>query len=208
MDQLSFRLFGDFTSGKEKTREENLYTIIDLVQRVAGAEGTALYKPNQYLWKYTSEFYDTPLSGGQFLYETDTVPFLQIVLSGNVPMFGLPLNTGSYSRERILRHIEYGVAPSFVVTNSDSFDLYKTAQEDYFSTNFDDWEGFIHEAYNMISEALEPVFGMSINEHVALEDGFIRVTYENGVKIYINYTGSIKSDGNIQVEANNYLIIQ
>lgn len=208
VDQLSYRLFGDFTSGKEKTREENLETIIDLVKKVAYEESIPLYKPNQYLWKYTSEFYDTPLSGGQFLYETDTVPFLQIVLSGNVPMFGLPLNTGSYSRERILRHIEYGVAPSFVVTNSDSFDLYKTAQEDYFSTNFDDWEGFIHEAYNMISEALEPVFGMSINEHVALEDGFIRVTYENGVKIYINYTGSIKSDGNIQVEANNYLIIQ
>lgn len=208
VDQLSYRLFGDFTSGKEKTREENLDTIIDLVNMVAGEESTPLYKPNQYMWKYTSEFYDTPLCGGQFLYETDTVPFLQIVLSGSIPMFGQPLNTGSYSRERILRHIEYGVAPSFVVTGCDSFDLYKTGQEDYFSTNFSDWEGYIQESYDVISEALQLVLGQAINEHVALEDGFIRVTYENGVKIYINYTDTLKSDGSIEVEANNYRIVQ
>jgi len=140
--------------------------------------------------------------------KNNLIGIVHLFTVGYIPMFGPPLNTGTYSRERILRHIEYGVAPSFVVTDSDSFDLYKTGQEDYFSTNFDDWEGFIYEAYDMISEALQPVLGMAINEHIALEDGFIRVTYENGVKIYINYTDSLKADGSIQVEANNYCIIQ
>lgn len=208
VDELSNRLFGDFTSGKEKTRGENLDYVIDLASKIAGEEAIPFYMPNQYLWKYTSEFYNAPLSGGQFLYETDTVPFLQIVVSGSIPMFGTPLNTGTYSTERLLRHIEYGVAPSFVVTACDSFDLYKTAQEDYFSTNFNDWEGYIYEAYDMISKALQPVQGQAIKEHVALEDGFIRVTYENGVKIYVNYTGTVKSDGSIEVEANGYRIIQ
>ncbi|TAH75060.1 MAG: hypothetical protein EWM47_00705 [Anaerolineaceae bacterium] len=200
LDELPYRLYGDFTSGKERTRAENLTSIIDLVSNLADNQKLPLYQPNMYLWNYTSEYYNTPLSSGQFLYETDTIPFLQIVLSGSMQMYGSSLNTGSYSKERLLRHIEYGVAPSFTVTHSDSLDLYKTTQEDYISTNYDDWEGYITEAYSAISSALTKVYGQTIIEHTALEDGFIRVTYDNGVKVYVNYTSTEQVDGEIRVQ--------
>lgn len=208
VDELSYRLFGDFTSKRESTRGENLEYTMKLIEKTAGNKAIPMYTPNQYLWKYTSEFYNVPLSGGQFLYETDTVPFIQIVLSGSIPMFGLPLNTGTYSTERLLRHIEYGVAPSFIVNACDSIALYKTAQEDYFSTNFDDWEEFLHEAYDFISKALQPVQGQAIIEHKAIEDGFICVTYENGTKVYVNYTDVQKSDGNVTVNPNWYSVVE
>lgn len=208
LDQLSYRLFGDFTSGREKTRAMNLEHILNLVDQITTTMGAnqPMYRPNQYLWKDTSEFYDVPLSGAQYLYETDTVPFLQIVLNKNMQLFSSPLNTGTYSRERILRLIEYGVAPSFVVTASDSIDLYKTAQEDYFSTNFDDWESFIHDAYNTVSDALAPVTGQYIMKHEVLEEGFIRITYENNAEVYVNYTGTEKSHGDVKVEPRWYYV--
>lgn len=200
LDELSYRLYGDFTSGKEKTRDENLTAIINLVEGLADSQRIPLYQPNEYLWSYVSEFYNTPLASGQFLYETDTVPFLQIVVSGSMQMYGPPLNTGSYSRERLLRHIEYGVAPSFTLTYCPSLDLYKTTEEDYISTNYEDWEGYIEETYNIISSALDKVYGHSITEHTALKDGFIRVTYDNGAKVYVNYTSTEQADGEITVQ--------
>ena len=57
-----------------------------------------MYQPNGYLWKYTSEMYDLPLTGGQLLYESDTVPFLQIVLNGSADLFSAPVNTADVLR--------------------------------------------------------------------------------------------------------------
>ena len=118
------------------------------------------------------------------------------------------MNTGTYSVERLLRHIEYGIAPSFVVTGCDSVDLYKTAQEDYITTNYNDWKGSIREAHTMITDALRLVKGQTIMEHLALEDGLIRVTYENGVRIYVNYTEEAKMDNNITVEPGWYKVVK
>lgn len=207
LDELTYRLYGDFTSGKEKTRTENLSTIIELVSSFSGNQRLPLYQPNLYLWSYASEFYNIPLSSGQFLYETDTVPFLQIVLSGSMPMYGASLNTGSYSQERLLRHIEYGVAPSFTLTHCNSLDLYKTTQEDHISTNYKDWEGYIEEAYSVISNALYRVYGHSIIEHTAIRDGFIRVTYDNGAKIYVNYTPTEQTDGGTIVQPGWFEVV-
>ena len=122
-------------------------------------------------------------------------------------LFGTPLNTGTYSSERLLRMVEYGISPSFTVTECPSEDLYKTTQEDYFSTNFDDWESFIREAYATVEEALQPVRGQAMVSHRALSDGFIQVTYENGVKVYVNYTGESMTDGGVTVEPFGYRVV-
>ena len=207
VDQLPYRLYGDYTRGKEKTRAENLPQFISLIEELAGDRSIPLYQPNEYLWKYTSEFYNVPMVSSQYLFETDTVPFLQIVLSGHMELFGTPLNTGTYSSERLLRMIEYGIAPSFTVTECPSEDLYKTTQEDFFSTNFDDWEGFITESYNTVQEALQPVRGRAMVSHRALSDGFILTVYDNGAKVYVNYTADAKTDGGVTVEPYGYRVV-
>ena len=78
-----------------------------------------MYKPNQYFWAQTDQFLSAPAVSSQLLYESDTVPFLQIVLSGCVEVFAEPLNMTSYSREKLLRLVEYGMAPSFAVVACD-----------------------------------------------------------------------------------------
>lgn len=207
VNQLSFRLYGDYTRNQEKTRAENLPQFISLVEKLAGGQSIPLYQPNQYLWKYTSEFYNVPLTSSQYLFETDTVPFLQIVLSGHMELFGAPLNTGTYSSERLLRMIEYGISPSFTVTDCPSEDLYKTTQEDFFSTNFDDWEGFITESYSTVQDALQPVRGQAMVSHRALSAGFILTVYDNGTKVYVNYTNETKTDGGVTVEPYGYQVV-
>ena len=207
VNQLSFRLYGDYTRNQEKTRAENLPQFISLVEKLAGGQSIPLYQPNQYLWKYTSEFYNVPLTSSQYLFETDTVPFLQIVLSGHMELFGAPLNTGTYSSERLLRMIEYGISPSFTVTDCPSEDLYKTTQEDFFSTNFDDWEGFITESYSTVQDALQPVRGQAMVSHRALSAGFILTVYDNGTKVYVNYTNETKTDGGVTVEPYGYRVV-
>ena len=130
LDGISFQLYGDFTSGHEMQRDAVLEQTLTLVEELDQGK-IPMYQPNGYLWKYTSEMYDLPLTGGQLLYESDTVPFLQIVLNGSADLFSAPVNTRGCSTDRLLRMVEYGVYPSFVVTSAESTELYGTAQEPY-----------------------------------------------------------------------------
>ena len=213
VDQLSCLLYGDFTSGKEATRSQNLSKLIGMAERIAHAGSAStgripLYQPNRYLWQYVSEYYDAPLTNSQLLYESDTVPFLQIVLSGSVELFGTTMNTTSFSTERLLRHIEYGVYPSFIVSACDSIDLYRTAQEDFFSANFSDWAENITAAYRTIDSPLASLHGRRIVEHKALAEGLIRVTYDNGTRVYVNYMDKLMTDGDVMVGAWSYAIVE
>lgn len=129
-----------------------------------------------------------PLVASQYLFEDDTVPFLPIVLKGILPMYCQTLNTTSFSQDRLLRLIEYGVNPSFILTACESELLANTPLEEYFSTCYDDWLAYIADTYQTLSEALSSVQGCTITAHTAIETGRIRVSYSNGISLYINYT--------------------
>lgn len=198
--QASNKLYSDFTSGKEMTRGESMDRVISMAEELSDGERIAMYQPNQYLWQYADKMFDLPVSNSQILYESDCVPFLQIVLSGCVELYGGTINTSSYSTERLLRQIEYGMAPAFIVTGCESIELFNTAQERYFSTSFMDWQPQIEQAYRMVSEGLGAVWGHSIVSHQCLQNGLIRVEYDNGVCIYLNYTDEPLTADGISVE--------
>ena len=206
--QASNKLYSDFTSGKEVTRAESLARLTALTQSLADGGRIAMYRPNQYLWQYADRFLDLPVSNSQILYESDCVPFLQIVLSGCAELYGGAINTSSYSSERLLRQIEYGMAPSFVVTGCESSELYNTAQESYFSTGFADWRAQIVESYRTVAEGLSDVWGHAIVAHRALQNGLIRVEYDNNVCILLNYTDAALSAEGVRVQAGGFAVIR
>lgn len=208
VDKMSNTLYGDFTSGKEIDRAASLQEVHGLVQNLAQTHSLALYQPNQYLWQYTEKMFNLPSTNSQLLYESDSVPFLQIVLSGCQELFSSTINTSSYSKERLLRQIEYGMAPSFTVTGCPSIDLYGTAQEMYFSTNYNDWQTQITETYHFINDALAQTWGHAIISHRCIETGLVCVTYDNGIRIYINYTDQAKQADGIKIEPCDFSLVR
>jgi hypothetical protein len=178
----------------------------------SGGEGhvssLAMYVPNQLVWPYVDSFLDFPLVSGQYLYETDTVPFLPIILKGSMTLYSPPLNTGFFGRDRLLRMVEYGVNPSFVVTAAESIALAGTASGDFHSTCFNDWRDYILEAYRYVQTALDAVAGLRIIAHTAVDLGRVQVTYENGVIILINYTADPWESEHGLVLPHDYLVIE
>lgn len=205
--EMSNKLYADYTTGKEITRDESLVQVLDLVSVISSDGRIPMYQPNQYLWKFADTMYNMPATNSQIMYESDSVPFLQIVLSGCVEMFGNSINTSSYSTERLLRQIEYGMAPTFTVTGCESIELYNTNQESYFSSCYYDWESRIVEAYNVVSDALDGVWGHSIVSHNCLATGIVCVEYDNGIQIYLNYTDKAATVNGITVESGWFTVV-
>lgn len=191
LDQLGNHFYGDYTTGQQTTRMHTQANFLNLISELSSHLETALYSPVLPAWCQAIAFYDMPLVGGQYLYEDDTVPFLPILLKGSLPMYVSPLNVGNYTQERLLRMIEYGVNPGFIVTQAPSEFLAYTPLEDYFSTNFNDWRGDIASTWQYLSKVLQMLSGAHIIHHDVPKPGLVRVEYDNGLIVLINYTDDL-----------------
>lgn len=168
---------------------------IDLYQKaMEKAKGDLklnLESPNLYLWKYTDRYLKSPVGTSQYVFQTDAVPFLQMVLRGTMEVYGPYSNFSFYTQADILRMIDYNISPSFILTKKPSYHLSSTSSAELYSTEFDQYEELIQEVYNQVNEALSQVIGYSWTDRVVLEDGVILNTYEKGSEtkfIIINYT--------------------
>ena len=170
-----------------------------------GAE-LSMSAPNHYMWKNVTDYFDIPMMNSQYLFESDSVPFLQILLKGYINYYAPYANQGFYTNACTLKSIEYGAYPSFLVMNADNGSLNKTPMVDYFSLNFEDWKGTIEEVYNKVNAALKEVEGAKISEHKVLKEGVVRVTYDNGVKIYINYTSDVVKVDGVKIAKQSYAV--
>ncbi len=170
-------------------------------------ERLALYNPNQYLWKYASDIFNAPMMNSQYLFENDTVPFLQIVLKGSVNYFGPYTNLSFYTRPDMLKLVEYGAYPSFLVTGKNNSDLKFTTLSEVYSTYFEDWQQNIQEAYNYVSGGLSKVEGRRIADRTVLRQGVVKVDYEGRTSILVNYSGIEYNFDGTTVPAQDYVVL-
>lgn len=185
--KYGYELYSDYRQDGNTTRSKvrSLYT--KAATTASKDTQLSMNTPNMYMWKNCADYFDIPMMNSQFLYESDSVPFLQILLKGHINYYAPYANQGFYTTSCILKTIEYGAYPSFIVMNADNDTLEKTPMVDYFSLNFEDWKGTINEVYTKVNNALKQVEGATISQHAAVADGVVRVTYSNGARIYVNY---------------------
>lgn len=150
-----------------------------------------LVNPNQYLWQYTDRYLQSPVGTSQYVYETDTVPFLQMVLNGTMEVYAPYSNFSFYSQKDMLKMIDYNISPSFVLTQEPSYLLAATTSADFYSTEFNQYEEIVKNIYKTVNEPLSQVIGYKWVNRTVLEDGVIANEYEKDGQaktIIINYT--------------------
>lgn len=186
-DEIGYLLYSEMMLDEETDRTGVLACIKKQLEELAGEDGMTLYGPNQYLLGLTATYRDVPMSASRYSFETDSVPFLQMVLSGDMMLYAPYANQSFYTEMDVLKCIEYNAYPSFLLTGSDSKELSGTPSEEYFSTCFDDWKTTAVSIYQQIHQVLQHVHGQPMIGHQVLREGVVRVDYTGG-SVYINYT--------------------
>ncbi len=150
-----------------------------------------LENPNSYLWKYTDRYLQAPVGSSQFIFETDTVPFLQMVLHGTMEMYAPYANFSFYTQDCILRMIDYNIFPSFILSKEPSYKLGDTFSANYYSTEYTLYEELIGTVYGQINDVLSQVQGFEWTDRTVPEDGVVINSYRRGEEtreVVINYT--------------------
>lgn len=202
-ESLGKLLYSDYTRNRLSTRTETRNTFVNAVSK---SEKCYFDSANLYLYPYAEAFVNIPMCNSQYMYETDSVPFLQLLLKGRIDYYAPYSNQGFYSDSAVLKMIEYGSYPSFITMYADNFELFDTPLENYYSLNFDDWKERIVNIYESVNSALSAVEGSTMLSHNVIAPGVAEVKYSNGVSIYVNYNDYDYSDNGLFVKSDSYLI--
>ncbi len=168
----------------------------------------SVYTPNAYLFSLTDAIYDMPTSSSNYYIFTDTVPFLQILLKGYIPMYGTGFNFHANAEADLLKCMEYGIYPSYYLTREENIELLNTDSSWLYTSEYVLWKDSITSEYARLNEALSKVEGATITDRVVLATDVVRMDYSNGVSLVINHGDVAYSEGEINVEANSYLLIE
>ena len=179
--------------GVVTTLQEAIAMYQQTLEEIGQEKKLNLVKPNQYLWKYTDRYLQMNVGNSQYIYETDAVPFLQMVLCGTMEMYAPYANFSFYTQDCILRMIDYNVCPSFILSKDPSWNLADTYSANLYSTEFALYEDKIADIYSQVNGILSQVQGYDWVAREVPENGVVVNTYTNGSQtrcVVINYTES------------------
>lgn len=189
------------------SREEAKEMIINGFSDLDETKLVNAYEPNMYLWKYIDRYIHTPVYPTQYLVETDTVPFLQLVLNNTMELYAPYSNFSFYTDSDVLRMIDYNVYPSFVLTDKPAYLLTDTNSRNFYSTEYELYEDLIVDIYSSVNGALGSVIGSNWVNRTVVENGVIVNEYENGIEIVINYTDEVVEYNGTLVNPISYIVI-
>lgn len=207
VENMGHLLYSTYNEGEEFNRQTAIDQIRRGVRKLTKNNVTVqMQAPNSYLWSYIQGMTDIPMTSSGFTYTTEDVPFLQIVLSGHLPYYESARNQSSNQQNDLLRMIDYGSLPKFTLTQKSTYLLKDTSSRDLFSTRFKDWQKTIDKNYRAVVKLQKATNQTGIKTRTVLPNGLVRVTYENGAVVRVNYGAKAANDGTHEVGARNFTI--
>ena len=182
----------------------------DTVDTLSEGIDVVMKSPYQYAWKGVTKMSDLPTRSNQFTVFNYDIPFLQLVLDGCVSYSTEPLNyqTQKDMEELLMKCIELRSNPKFYVMNASMDDLHYMQYTNYLSINYNTWADRIAALYQEYADFASQVSGSRISSHETIVENVVKVGYENGVTVYLNYTDSdVTVDGH-ELAAESYLIVK
>lgn len=149
-----------------------------------------LRKPNYYTFAYLDKYLSLETSNSGFLMETESVPFMSMILSGYVNKYSSPINLNYIGEDQILKLVDFNINPTFLLTEQSAINLFNTSAEYIFSSKYDDWKDMINSTYSTVISALNEVSGAKFLSREKLDNNVYISTYSNNKQIIVNYSSS------------------
>lgn len=209
---ISLRDLGDVLSSDKKrtnfiNREESKQ-VVEAQFEVLKSTGKQMMVNggNFYSLPYASDIINVPLAHNDFFILDEEIPFYQMIFHGCIDYSGSAINLMNISdkSEVILKLIEYGAAPHFTFTYESSSELKYTGLNSKYSTTYENWKEDAITLYEEVNSVLKNVTGATMKKHEILDTGVRKITYDNGVVIYVNSTTSAYETDGIIIPAKGY----
>lgn len=213
LDGLRFERMGkyiafNYGSRRYLTAEDTLNIYKTMTNEARAAFGTVETEGgNAGLLGMVDFFTDVPYDDFGYQITTASVPFYQIALHGLVEYAGRPGNLSSDLEREVLRWVEMGYTPFFELTFDNTEELMYTGYQSLFSAEYTAWQERVAWAAKQFTEGpLAELHDQLIAEHKKLTDTLVRVTYENGMAVYVNYASEPAAADGVEIPAMSWTV--
>lgn len=221
---ISLRDLGDYlTSDKKRTemivREQAKEIVKGQLEKLEGTGKQLMVSGgNAYAWGYSDDLINIPVSGNRYLIIDEDVPFYQMLVHGYIDYAGKAVNLDdSFDRvDSVLTMIEYGAAPHFTFTGKQSSEMKYTGLNGMYSTTYKNqadvagdeklfsWDELAKGVYAEVNGVLKNVVDAEIIGHEILASGVVKVSYSNGVTVYVNKQDAAADAEGSELAAKSY----
>lgn len=200
---LASDLNADYNEDSPLTRQE----MADLLSRLCGhtdmnmmAEGA-----NAFILPYMDICLNVPHVSNRMDCTDETIPFLQMVMSGYVQYCGFPLNAEGNTKEAVLRSSSVAAGLNFVLSAQNAEEFRSVEPFDMYSTDFDFWLDKVVEITGEYQKKLAEYGGREIIRYEKLQEGVYKTVFEGGLYVIVNYTESTVRLASELIPAESYV---
>jgi len=213
VDGLSFEVFGsliyhDYNRSFPVSRRDTAEYWKAFMNESRSKLGyAAVYGGNAYVLSAADRLFDIPVESSGYFYTDETIPFYQMVVHGMVPYSSEPGNLFHDFEAQKLKWVEYGCMPYFELTYENSNLLKYTDYNGLFTSQYSDWVDAATEIYREFNERLGDTWPAVMIEHENIAPDVYRVLYENGIRVYVNYSSSAVTADGYELKPQDYLVV-
>ena len=194
-------VYADFGNSHNCTRLETVSTWEELLLQekkqlgVVGVDGGS-----DYVFAAADWLRNVPNDVSGYIYTDEAIPFYSMVVHGYMACTSIPDNEFYDEKIQTLRAIEYGFLPYFSLT-AEGID---TGSMGVYTSEFSSIYPKLVSTYNLYVEALGDLTDVPITSHKRKGD-LVKITYENGTEIIINYSDSAVEIDGVKVEPESFV---
>jgi len=195
-------LFGNYGRGRVISRYDALDYAEAALSALNNDLGLMLTNPNVYAFAHANAITDMPFRPGGRRIVDFNIPFVQMVLGNyiphSMPAYNIEPMAWRGFAEYLLRAVESRSGMKLQLTYQNERAFYPTFQQFWFSllpnmffqTEFEQhWQHRIGHYYAQFNTFWQAVRGADVTSHTVYARGqHVRMTYDNGVVVYINYS--------------------
>ncbi len=152
---------------------------------------------NAYVWKYVDHMLNVSLDSSRYNFSSCAVPFIGVVLHGSIKFAGEPLNMEGDIQYAILKAIENGASPYFILSYQNTQAFKKDVQlSKYYSIRYDIWSQDIVEVYDILNNVLSDVQDKYITKYESLGGSRVPDYDELEADILAEYNARLEAERN------------
>ena len=164
---LGSDLNSDFDEDDPYNREDARYETVKLLKDLKQDYTSVMSNAgNAYVLAYVDHLLNVSLDSSRYILSSQSVPFMGMVLHGAVEFAGTPLNTTGNIAYEMLKMIENGANPYFLLAYDNTAELKDDpVYAQYFSVTYKIWKEDLVGYYNVLNDALGDVQSALIVDH-------------------------------------------
>jgi len=212
IEGLMLNSLGIYTDYAKQTvsRTASMNQLSSVIGDVSGSKKIAAVNPADYILSSVNFAVNVPTKSNGYSVTDTSVPFYQLVISGLFAYCAEPINLQGDTKQYLLESLETGSMLHYSFITEDNTLINGTDLDWLYGADFENNKDALISNFEVIRQLYAATKGSRMIKHNIIENGVACTTYENGAKVYVNYTDSaFENEGlGISIASMGYLICE